>query len=156
MPTLEYLVRPWQARDAQGRIIIPSTPVGTHERATIQWGANGTVPTPQNLGPAGGVSCCSDQSQEETDQKYDAVSVTNAGSGDDAGESISFQRAKSFSYKKKTEDKCASNWDQFSGIGMEITGALDEFAANILDSETLNIDVPTQSCQGTMDLTNTG
>jgi hypothetical protein len=151
MPSLEYIVRPVQARDPQGRVIIPSTPIGTHQQATITWGGKATLPPIQSQ-PGNGFSCCSEQTQEEADQQYDDVSVTNEGTGDAAGQSISFRRARSFSYEKKEQSTCASDWDQFSGIGMEITDALSSFAADITSSETLQGDGTPQTCKGTMTL----
>jgi hypothetical protein len=153
MPSLEYIVRPYQARDPQGRVIIPSTPIGTHQQATITWGGKATLPPVQSQ-PGNGFSCCSEQTKEETDQKYDTVTVANEGTGADAGQSITFRRAKSFSYEKREQSKCASDWDQFSGIGMEISDALSSFAADIASSETLQGEQADQTCRGTMSLHN--
>jgi hypothetical protein len=150
MPSLEYIVRPYQARDPQGRVIIPSTPIGTHQQATITWGGKATLPPVQSLA-GNGFSCCSEQTKEETDQKYEDVSVTAEGDGLASGQSVSFRRAKSFSYEKKEQSTCASDWDQFSGVGMEITDALSSFAADI-NSGTMAGDGTPQTCRGTMTL----
>src|ERR1700751_4003608 len=152
MPSLEYIVRPYQARDPQGRIIIPSTPIGTHQQATITWGGKATLPPVQSQ-PGNGFSCCSEQTKEETDQQYENVSVVAQG-GDAAGQTINFRRAKSFSYEKQEQSTCASDWDQFSGIGMEITDALSSFAADITSSETLQGEQADQTCRGTISLHN--
>jgi hypothetical protein len=41
---LEYVVRPFQSPGAHGSIVIPSTPSGSRERATLQWSADATLP----------------------------------------------------------------------------------------------------------------
>src|SRR4029077_17165672 len=46
MPSLEYVVRPYQSPNSHGGVIIPSTPTGTRKRATLTWGASTTMPIP--------------------------------------------------------------------------------------------------------------
>jgi hypothetical protein len=150
MPTLEYMVRPWQARDSQGRVIIPSTPVGTHERATIQWGATGSLPVAQNLGPANSVGCCGEK-QDELSRKTEDVTITDSANPDNY---IVVGRATQLSLSKNDHNGCASNWDQFSGIGMEITDALAQFANNVFDSPLLAGDQTDQTCKSVIDLNN--
>jgi hypothetical protein len=49
---LEYVVRPFQSPGAHGAIIIPSTPSGSRERATITWTAESTLPDAKFTGIA--------------------------------------------------------------------------------------------------------
>src|SRR3954469_1046651 len=49
---LEYVVRPFQSPGAHGGIIIPSTPSGSRERATITWTAESTLPDAKFTGIA--------------------------------------------------------------------------------------------------------
>jgi hypothetical protein len=44
---LEYIVRPFQAPNAHGTIIIPSTPKASTETAILTWGGESTLPEVQ-------------------------------------------------------------------------------------------------------------
>ena len=44
---LEYIVRPFQAPNAHGTIIIPSTPTPSTETAILTWGGEATLPEVQ-------------------------------------------------------------------------------------------------------------
>ena len=46
---LEYIVRPFQAPNAHGTIIISSNPKETEERAIITWGGEATLPDVQYI-----------------------------------------------------------------------------------------------------------
>jgi hypothetical protein len=46
---LEYIVRPFQAPNAHGTIIISSNPKETEERAIITWGGEATLPPVQYI-----------------------------------------------------------------------------------------------------------
>src|SRR6476646_10850912 len=46
---LEYIVRPFQAPNAHGTIIISSNPKETDERAIITWGGEATLPAVQYI-----------------------------------------------------------------------------------------------------------
>lgn len=46
---LEYIVRPFQAPNAHGTIIISSNPKETEERAVITWGGEATLPAVQYI-----------------------------------------------------------------------------------------------------------
>jgi|SRR5215469_4586497 len=149
MPSLEYIVRPFQSPGSLGGLIIPSTPSPTNERATLTWGAKANVPAvTQGVGFSG---CCQ-ESADESDQQYEPVTIFNENT--DNGGSISFRRANQFKFDKSTQDTCAGDWDQFSGIGMEITAALDQFSADI-HSGTAVPAGDSGTCHGTMNLTNT-
>src|SRR5215467_9372751 len=149
MPSLEYIVRPFQSPGAQGALIIPSTPSPTNERATLTWGPKAAVPAvTQSVGFAG---CCKEEG-DESKQQYEPVTVYNENA--DNGGSVSFFRARAFDFDKTTKDECAGDWDQFSGIGLEITSALDQFSADI-HSGTAAPASDSGTCHATMNLTNT-
>lgn len=46
---LEYIVRPFQAPNAHGTIIIPSTPTPSTETAILTWGGEATLPEVQYI-----------------------------------------------------------------------------------------------------------
>src|ERR1700751_3846490 len=111
MPSLEYIVRPYQARDPQGRVIIPSTPVGTHQQATITWGGKATLPPVQSQ-PGNGFSCCSEQ-QNETGRQTETVQIPDSANPETY---VVVNRTTQLSLDKTSKSTCASDWDQFSGI----------------------------------------
>lgn len=126
MPSLEYIIRPFQSPLSQGGVIIASSQHGTIERATLTWGAKSAVPPvkPTGVQFAG---CCQETSDEdsrdtETHRIYDASEPENW---------IDVQRTTQLRLNKNTKDDCAGDWDQFSGVGLEITDALDQFSADI-------------------------
>jgi hypothetical protein len=147
MPSLEYIVRPYQARDPQGRVIIPSTPVGTHQQATITWGGKSNLPPVQSQ-PGNGFSCCSEQ-QNETDRQTEIVQINDSANPDNY---ITVNRATQLSLDKTSKSTCASDWDQFSGIGMEISDALSSFAADINSGSTMFGDGTAQTCKSVINL----
>jgi len=148
MPSLEYIVRPFQSPASLGAVIIPSTPSPTNERATLTWGAKAAVPAvTTGVGFAG---CCQ-ESADESNIQYEPVSVTNLGPD---GGSVSFRRANAFDFDKTTKNECAGDWDQFSGVGMEVTAALDQFWQDV-HSGTAAPTGDSGTCRGTMQLTNT-
>jgi hypothetical protein len=146
MPSLEYIVRPFQGRDPQGRVIIPSTPVGTHQQATITWGGKATLPPVQSQ-PGNGFSCCSEQ-QNETNRQTEVVQINDSANPDNY---ITVNRATQLSLDKTSKSTCASDWDQFSGIGMEISDALSAFAADVF-SGTMAGDGTPQTCASVINL----
>src|SRR5215831_17073015 len=100
MPSLEYIVRPFQSPGSQGAVIIPSTPSPTNERATLTWGAKAAVPAvTQGVGFAG---CCK-ESADESNQQYEPVTINNENTAN--GGSISFRRAHAFDFDKNTQDQ---------------------------------------------------
>lgn len=130
MPAIEYIIRPFTSPASNGRLIISHREQGTLEHATLTWGAKSPVPPvkPQGVQFAG---CCTESSNEHDDQGYDQVTVQAPSGGPSAGQTITFRRANSFSFDRDTKDACAGDWDQFSGVGMEVTAALDQFSADI-------------------------
>jgi len=125
MPSLEYIIRPFQSPASQGAAIIPSTPQPSNERATLTWGAKAAVPAvTTGVGFAG---CCK-ETNNEIGRDTDQVKIHSSENPDDY---VIVDRAKRLQWEKRTADECAGNWDQFSGIGLEISQALNQFAADI-------------------------
>jgi len=144
MPSLEYIVRPFQA-PGSGALIIPSTPSPTNERATLTWGAKAAVPAVrQGVGFAG---CCQEQN-DETGRKTEQIIIHDSA---DPENYITVNRATQIQWNKDTKDQCAGDWDQFSGVGLEITAALNDFAANI-QSGTAAPTGDSGTCNATLNL----
>jgi hypothetical protein len=109
--SLEYVVRPFTTPNAHGQIIIPATPRGSRERATLTWGATSaiTIPEPVEVeGDAEGVNfevvCCKEQ-LNELDRESDQERVFQNG---DVGSSnwVDVLRPRSVRLKKKEKNSC--------------------------------------------------
>jgi len=125
MPSLEYIVRPFQSPGSLGGFIIPSTPQPTNERATLTWGAKAAVPAVRTgVGFAG---CCK-ETNDESGRNTEQVTIHDSAEPENY---ITVNRATRLQWEKRTEDQCAGDWDQFSGIGLEISDALNQFSADI-------------------------
>jgi hypothetical protein len=61
---LEYIVRPFQAPNAHGTIIISSNPKETEERAIITWGGEATLPDTQFITTGFQMATCKEDSKE--------------------------------------------------------------------------------------------
>jgi hypothetical protein len=122
---LEYIVRPYQTPDALGRIIIPSAPRGSPERATITWG--GPADMPQRTEVSDGVNfevvCCQEDLTESSRESNDVQIPIQ----EDANY-VTVSRPTSLKLKKKELNKCGDNWDQISGVAQEVNAALEEFS----------------------------
>jgi len=99
---LEYVVRPYQSPNAQGRIIIPSTPSRTAERAVLKWGAQSTLPQPNITGVT--LPCCQEQSDEK-DRQGETVRIF----GNDPENYVDVFRANKLSLKKQTKQECTES-----------------------------------------------
>jgi hypothetical protein len=122
----EYFVRPFQAPDSQGRIIIPSTPSG-HERATLTWGAKtSSLPAVEKTGTS--VDCCSEHLDEveRTTERVKIIDQVNSPEN-----YMIVERATNVKLRKKHEDKCAADWNQMSGVASAINGAFASLEADI-------------------------
>lgn len=128
---IEYIVRPYVTPDSYGNIIIPSTPRGSRDRATLTWGQPGNV-APAKTETDGvnfEVICCQEALQENTRTSKTKRIFQN---GDEDSENwVDVERPQTLKLKKKEHNKCGDDWDAFSGVGQEISSALAEFAANI-------------------------
>jgi hypothetical protein len=71
---LEYAVRPFTTPNSHGKIVIPSTPGATNQRATITWGSKATnVPVPEQTGDFN-VVCCTEH-LNEIQREVDIVQI---------------------------------------------------------------------------------
>lgn len=107
MSSIEYIVRPYQTPNSHGSIRIPATPLGTFQRATLTWGAQGTMPAakaPEQQGIA--VNCCSDNVNELSRQS-DTIRVT----GNDPDNWVDVARARQLKIKTDNKDACAKDWN---------------------------------------------
>jgi hypothetical protein len=125
MPSLEYAVRPYQSPNNRNSLLIPSAPSLNQDLATISWGAEATLP-PVNQGIGFQVVCC----KEQLDEKDRDSSTVQIPIQEDANY-VEVSRPNSLSLQKHENNNCGDDWDQFSGVGAEITSALNEFAADV-------------------------
>jgi hypothetical protein len=120
---LEYAVRPYQTPNSQGKIIIPSTPGSSTQRATITWGAKNSAVPQANKGF--NVVCCSEQ-LEELERQGETVQIPITQQQVDVGHMEVF-RSNQLKLKKKSNDSshpCDSPLDQYLGaeFGLDDTG----------------------------------
>jgi hypothetical protein len=127
---LEYVVRPYTAPDAHGRIIIPSTPT-RREHATLTWGATGTMPQPTGINFQ--VVCCKD-ALDEMERQSDDVDIPIQDAGDGTSH-VTVSRPNSMTLSKKETNTCGDNWDQFSGVGQEVNSIISDFQS-LMDETT--------------------
>src|SRR4029077_7131771 len=123
MPSLEYIVRPYQSPNSHGGIIIPSTPTGTRTRATLTWGASTTMPIPD----AGiNVECCSEKLKEtkRTSKKIRVFQNDNESSPN----WVDVERPETLNLSKHDKNDCISDWDQVSELAADIRAELDQDA----------------------------
>jgi hypothetical protein len=120
---LEYAVRPFQTADSHGAIIIPSTPVGTRERATITWGAKATMPSASGMSFV--VQCCKNDLTEK-DRKNHNVRV----SGSDGESYMDVDRAYQLTLDTQNKNNCDDNASQSWGVAQAINKDMAEWAAD--------------------------
>jgi hypothetical protein len=128
LDSLEYAVRPYVAPNAQGAVIIPSTPRGSREKATLKWGASATIP-PVETGVNFNVVCCKDNLTEK-DRKTEKIRVYQGGD-EKSPNYIDYERPLSMNLTKKESNTCGDNWDQISGVAAAVDASLDAFSAEI-------------------------
>jgi hypothetical protein len=144
----EYLVRPYQSPRSQGSVVIPSTPSAPTEKAVLKWGASATLPVTAK-GISFNTACCKEQSDEQS-RESDRQQIM----GQDGVSYVWVERPKQLKLNKKEQNNCGDNWDQFSGVGLEVTGALAQFASDIASGTMAGNDQQNQ-CQQTWNLKNT-
>src|SRR4029077_8926412 len=121
MPSLEYIVRPYQSPNSHGAIIIPSTPTGAREKATLTWGATATMPIPDT---GISVECCSEKLDEQSrTSKKIRVFQNNDPSSTNW---VDVERPETMKLKKKDKNDCISDWEQVSQLAAEIRAELDQ------------------------------
>lgn len=121
MDSLEYIVRPYQSRNSQGSIIIPSTPVSSRQRATLIWGAKAQAVIPDS--PDISVVCC-DEQLGESKRQSEKVRVYKDGDPT-SGQWIDYDRPVRMQLKKKDVASCGDDgWDQISLVAASISADL--------------------------------
>jgi hypothetical protein len=117
---LEYAVRPYQTPNSQGKIIIPSTPGSSSQRATITWGAKNSAIPQANKGF--NVVCCSEK-LNEIERQGEWVKIEQDGEPENF---VWVFRAYQLKHTKKSNDShpCDSPLDQYLGaeFGLDDTG----------------------------------
>jgi hypothetical protein len=143
----EYLVRPYQSPRSQGSVIIASTPSAPGEKAVLTWGASAQLPAAKGI--SFNTACCKEQSDEQS-RETDIIRIENP---DDSSQYMVVARAKKLLMNKEEKNQCGDNWDQFSGVGLEVTAELAIYAADIASGDTRGNSQPAQ-CQQTWNLKN--
>ena len=144
---LEYVVRPYQAPNAHGVTIIPATPSGSRERATLSWGALSDMPEVKPRDSAVNVVCCMEQSTE-TARKSTSETIRQAGKPENY---VVVRRPYQVKLQKKEKNKCASDWAQISDVAADVEATLAEFKADITEGRNTNKD---KKCGQIWNLTN--
>lgn len=122
--SLEYIVRPYQTPSPHGVLIIPSTPGGSRQPATLTWGAPGTMPEVNevNEGVAFEVVCCQESIGEQS-RTSETKRITQEGNPDNW---VDVRRPISVKLKKKEDNKCGGVSD-ISIAAQEVNATLGEF-----------------------------
>lgn len=124
LDSLEYVVRPYVAPNAQGNVIIPSTPSGSRERATITWGKPTTLPAVSS-GVNFSVACCKD-TLDEQQRTTETVRINITKTDVDAGYA-EFERPTTVNLNKKEQNSCGDNWDDISGVAQAVDADLADW-----------------------------
>ena len=143
---LEYAVRPYQTPNSQGKIIIPSTPGATNQRATITWGSQASnVPQPE-LGKDFTVICCSEELRE-VNRLGEYVRIYNK---DDHDQFVDVFRARKLFHTKPKNNPCDSPLDQALGQSF----GLDDGGDMTIDLGFAGTVLPEDKCKVTWNLNN--
>jgi hypothetical protein len=124
MDSLEYVVRPYQTPSAHGAIIIPSTPTGTRERATLTWGAEATMPEREEPDGIGFQLVCCTETLNENSRETETKRIEQEGNPDNW---VDVDRPTKLKLKKKDANKCGDVWDQISGVEQQVNSVLSMF-----------------------------
>jgi hypothetical protein len=122
---LEYAVRPFTTPNAQGTVIIPSTPRGSRQKATLKWGVPVTIP-PVQTGVNFNVVCCKDNLTEK-DRKVEPLRVYQGGD-QKSPNYIDWERPLSMNLDKKESNTCGDNWEDISWVAQEVSADLAAFS----------------------------
>jgi len=131
----EYFVRPFQNRDIFGRIILPSTPESSTERATLTWGSKtagtpGTLPTPTSMGV--NIQCCNEIINEDT-RTGNTIKISASNEPENY---IMVHRATEVKLRKKEDKKDCNEWlNQNSSVASGISQAFSEMSSLIHASD---------------------
>src|SRR5580765_6037365 len=128
----EYAVRPFQSPDTHGRIIIPSTPGETPQRATLTWGAKTALNNIQPANSGINVECCKDtKSQKSAEMNQVSVGIEGPPTTVAGSMEILFKRTSVAKFDKTQKDECASDWDQMSYVAAGIKQAFADLEGDI-------------------------
>jgi hypothetical protein len=130
---LEYIVRPFTTPGPHGTTIIPSTPSGSRERATLTWGAAADMPARSEIAGVNFEVVCCKESLSENDRKTEKIRVFQTLEDGTISDTnwIDYERPISMRLKKAEENKCGDDWDQISGVAQSINTSLDQFSDDI-------------------------
>jgi len=108
---LEYIVRPFQAPNAHGTIIIPSTPTPSTETAILTWGGEATLPEVQFI-ETGFNTRKGREDFDEKNRDAEVVRITGQSPDDDSPSYIDVRRSNKLYLDKTTEELLASDAGQ--------------------------------------------
>jgi hypothetical protein len=148
----EYFVRPFQSRDSFGRIILPSTPGDSVEKATLTWGSSasttpGTLPKPTSLGV--NIRCCNEELTENTRTGNTLrIHATN-----EPESYIDVHRATEVVLRKKEENHCDDWLMNNSYVASGVSQAFSDLSSLIHASDdAFKPSGSSPECQQTMKL----
>jgi len=122
----ESFVRPYQSPGALGRARIVATPSATKERAHLTWGATSDAKiTPSREGI--NVECCSNK-ETEFERETNVLRITQS---DEPANYVDVARASKMKLNNKHENKCASDWEQMSGVAFAVSDVLADFEGDM-------------------------
>jgi hypothetical protein len=130
MDGLEYVIRPFTTPGPHGTILIPSTPSGSRERATLTWGAAADMPTRSEIGGVDFEVVCCKEGLTENDRKTETIRVfqTLPDGTISTTNWIDYERPISMRLKKTDQNKCGDDWSQLSGVAQSVNTALDQYS----------------------------
>lgn len=149
MPSLEYAFRPSTSPDSHGRIIIPSTPTATKQRATLTWGAKATMPPKVAQGPQ--LACCKEVNTEVPGTRKGETVRIFQNNDSTSSNWVDVNRATQVNLQKKGNNSCfgsAPDDFNFTTVG----DAMDALAAQF--DLAFGVTTVTDSCNVTWDIAN--
>jgi len=145
MASLEYVVRPFGAPNAQGQTLIPSINKNATERATLIWGAESTLPPPKY----GGVSLkCCQQKTNELSREGETVRIN----GSDGESWIDVFRANKLKVNHKNDQQSCLEAPWETSMGVE--QAFDNFSAAVDAAAPFGSTNPQDDCDDEWTLNN--
>jgi hypothetical protein len=120
---LEYVVRPYTAPSPHGGTVIPSTPRGSRQKATLTWGVPTTMP--EVSGMNFNVVCCKDTLTEQN-RESDTVRVYQ-NNDKNSPNWTDWERPNTLNLDKKESNTCGDNWDDISGVAQQVNADLAQW-----------------------------
>ena len=129
----EYAVRPFESRNTHGRVIIPSAPSFSTERATLTWGSQhavpGALPTPHSLGV--NIECCHEIiTQNAAEMSPASIQLQGPGAA-----TIPVKRTDVVLAKKAESNQCDDWLKNNSFVASGVKKAFDAMAGSIHASD---------------------